>query len=333
LADEEIYARVVKVAEGYADARKGTSRANWFKTYHAAAAWQSGRYDEARKVLDALGPKADPTAFAAVGEPDGRLAIADVYAKSGPHGAAIAAAEALLDDGDAAGAAAKFRALRPKVAGDPAAVFVESKLRVADWQLRLDSGEWLDVQPVDTLAGWEVAAGKWKVDGDAVVCTADPGGITGDFSRMLAFAAGDLGDAPFELTGRVEFTVEPGRGREAGNCAFAVKSIGTQYVAHLLLDRDDQNWCLAYYGLNRTFQPAEVGAANDFVFRRAADGSLSAEFNGKPVADSIELPDQPFSAPLQFGIGGLGRSPVRFKNLRLRKIVPGAAGAVAPKAD
>jgi hypothetical protein len=154
------------------------------------------------------------------------------------------------------------------------------------------------------------------VDGDALAATGD----ASHFEMMLLWTAVDLNGVAFELAGRVEFPVEPGPGKEAGNGGPAMRSTVTERQSYVQFDRDEQKGCVLYLNKRPITEQVEVHAANDFALRRAADGSMTTEFNGQEVLGPIVLPGRHFQAPMKFGIGGIGRAPVRYTNLRIRKI-------------
>lgn len=313
LKSQQVYDKVVEVAEGYAKAVP--KRAGWYRTYHAAAAWHAGRGDEARQVLEALGKDAQPAAFADLGADDGALALAEVYARTGAHAATIREAEQTRDAGDPAAAAEKLRAVSRAVANDPSAPYVAAQLRGAEWRAKLETGQWVDIQPKDTLGGWRKVTGRWALQPDGTLLGS---GDATTPQMMLVWTAGDLDGAAFELAGKFEFTTEPGAGKEAGGAGPAVVSEGSGRRGYVLFDRDQQAAQFLHATRSR-YGPVEVRRSNDFLLRRAADGTVTVQLNGVEVVGPLTLAEGEFDPPVRFGVGGASRASVRYTQLRLRK--------------
>lgn len=326
LADETTYAKVVEVTQGYAKARAGTRHEPWYKTYHAAVAWRAGKLEEARGVLEALGKNAQPSAFTEWGAKDGALTIAEVYARTGPHADALAEAAGLLDRGDAAGAATKLAAVKVP-ADDPSSHYVTALARLADWRVKFETGQWLDIQPRGTFAGWKKVVGTWTLDADGAVVG---NGEASTRLMLMVWTGADLGGAPFELAGTVEFPVEPGPGKEAGNGGPAVMSDATGRQGRMSFDRDDQNAAF-HHSRKSPFGAVEVAKSNEFLLRRDADGAVTVDLNGKQVIELLALSDAEFADPVRFGVGGSSRAgvPVRYTKLRIRKLIAPEAGKAA----
>jgi hypothetical protein len=262
------------------------------------------------------------------------MAISEIYALSGPHAADLRKANAALIVHNGGAAAEDLRAILAKLPpDDPSLPYVAARSRVADWLVGFESGEWVDVQPKDNLGGWTAVAGDWQVEGDALLARPNVNGDTKDHQMMLVWTAGDLDGRAFELAGRFEFVVEPGPGKEAGNGGPALHSPTTRYYGYVQFDRDDQKARFVYDRTNPPLVDADVHAANDFVFRRDADGTITTLLNGEPALEPFKVPRRQFLPPLRFGVGGIGRAPVRFTNLRLRKIVAPDAPKPADPAE
>jgi hypothetical protein len=105
--------------DGYAAARG--PRANYYRSAKAAVAWvggPAGRRPGGAGRGDGAGGQPDPDAFDYFGVTDGRSAAAEVYARTGPAAAALAAADAAAASGDATAARAVYREAKIHAAAD-----------------------------------------------------------------------------------------------------------------------------------------------------------------------------------------------------------------------
>src|SRR5262249_44414364 len=79
----------------------------------------------------------------------------------------IEEASKLLDEHDPAGAkAAGERALEALGPGHSGRLYVEHLLAAANAELPVESGEWVNLTPTESMAGWSAAGGQWRwIDG------------------------------------------------------------------------------------------------------------------------------------------------------------------------
>jgi hypothetical protein len=320
-ADRHNYDTVVKVMEGYAAAlaTKNPKKAAWYKSYHAAAAWRTGKLDEAKKVLNEQGEAADPRPFQRMGSSDGKVAISQVYAYSGPHAAAVRQADAARQNGDDATAAKAYAAVLEKLdEKDPARRYVSARSRAADAVVKLAAGEWVDVQPVDGLAGWRQVTGTWQVDADGALVGRPHIGGAADRQKVLAWTGAVFGeDEAFEIAGHFEFVGEPDAKVGAAGALIVADDFGAR--GFVILDRDKAK-AVFYFGTNPPMAETEVGAGNDFLVRYDHK-TFTLEANGKPVGRPFTMTGEKFAGGLYAGVGGVGTAPVKFTKLKLRRVV------------
>src|SRR5437762_13127330 len=90
-----VYDNVRKMCDGYAQSPQARDRADFYRSINAAAAWRTNHFDDARKLLDALGEHLDTDGFKRV-RVIPSLAVSHVYAMTGPVRSAVEAAEKLV---------------------------------------------------------------------------------------------------------------------------------------------------------------------------------------------------------------------------------------------
>jgi len=329
-SDPDRYATLVKVCEGYAAALEGKKQwpsqtsgkgsVDYYKTYHAAVAWKTGKYDEAKRVLDGLGvDRVDARPFRQLGPVDSRDAVSEVYAMAGPHAPALREARGAHDAGDAAAAAKAYAVVMAKLDDkDPALPYVRARARAADAAVKLAAGEWVDVQPVDTLAGWRPVSGTWRLDADGALVGLPQVGGWADKQSVIAwtgalFAADDA----FEIAGHFELVERPNH--DTGGAGALLIRDDSEARNIVQIDRDDN--MVYYWGLGPRSPkfPAQVGIANDFVVRYDRK-TVTTEVNGRPVGEPVRLTSTYFDDGLRTGVAARTHSEVRFTGLKLRRI-------------
>jgi hypothetical protein len=313
------YETFVKVTQGYA-AAKTTKNPDWYRSSHASAAWATGRYDEAKQVLDGLGDRAEAKPFVLRGAEDGLDAMSEVYAKAGPHAAALREADKAREKDDAATAAPLYAGVLKQLdEKDHGRLYVETRARATEAAVKFAAGEWVDVQPVKTLFGWKQVAGTWQLDEEGALVGTPQGG-TSAFARhkALLWTGGMLGvDETFEISGRVAFIADPGQKTGGGGAVLVSDDFNTR--GYVLVD-PGLDKVVYYFGNNPPMAPAELGGENDFVIR-FAQKTVTVEVNGKPVAPTFKVGGDRYADGIRLGVGGVGQAKVKFTKLRLRKVM------------
>lgn len=309
-----IYDGVEEVARRYAAAQAGTGRADWYASFRAAAAWQAGRPAAARKLLDELGPRAEPSAFVSLGAEDGVEAIGQIYATTGPYARAVLDADQAAQRGQPAAALEAYRAVAGRLAADdPAAAFVTARVVELDRQVRFESGQWVNIQPDPALDGWQAVEGNWWVDANGTL-------VGGPDERSpyktILWSAGRFRGKSFEIAGRIEFADLP-PGKPGGNAGVVISAAATRKRGFVLLDTD-RKAALYWFGSKPPQYPVSIEAANDFVIR-CKDGYVTMEVGGDALPQPFLVPDR-FLDDVQIGVGGVGAAPVRFSRLKVRQL-------------
>ena len=329
-SDPVRYGTIVKVTEGYAAALAGKEQkeADYYKSYHAAVAWRTGKYDEAKQAMDQLGEGArvDARPFRQLGPADSRDAVSEVYALAGPHAAALREAQAAGDGGDDAGAAKRYAAVLGKLPDkDPARLYVRARDRAADAAVKLAAGEWVDIQPLDTLAGWRPVSGTWRLDPDGALVGLPQVGGWADKQSVIAWTGVLFArDDAFEVAGHFELVPRPNH--DIGGAGALIIRDDSEARNFVLADRDDN--VVYYWGFAKP-QPmfeTSVGLANDFVVRYDRK-TFTMQLNGKPVGDPIRLTSNYYNDGFRTGVAARAHSEVRFTRLKLRRISHAAADA------
>jgi hypothetical protein len=333
LSDPAVYAKVVQVADGYAKAGTG-ERGEYYQTVHAAAAWRAGRWAEARAELDRLsaaGRTPDTAAFRFFGAELGREEIASVYARTGPRADDVAAAEAAAE-ADPAAALAKFNAaLAGLGADDPAVPYLAGRAGRLDAKLKFAAGDWAPLTVDGTLAGWKQDQGKWTAafDGTLTAVLPRPGWTR---LRWAGRPDRELGSA-FEVAATVPFPPAGGRGEHSvGVFAFNPQARdGLTFYVGVKGDRGE-----AYFSLTgRPQKHAKVDVPAVAHLRvRFQDRAVTLFVEDKQVGEPYRLPDD-WPADVGFCVGGYAGAPIKFRELKVRRIVPGDAAdkpAAGPEA-
>lgn len=326
LADEQVYADVVRVAEGYAGAL-GKGKGEYYKTLHAAAAWRAGKLPEARRVLDELtaaGANPRPAAFVYLGADGGPEAVGSVYALTGRHADAVRAAEQQAAVNPKAAAAALAAVRKQQPADDPAIAYVDQQFKRSDAAARFAAGEWAPLQTGTTLGKeWRYALGYWRAEPDGVVVgAAEPG--KSPWARLLWVGRGGGRDPGmrFELAGTVTFRttvadpLEASGGITLGSTTDRAKSLW------FFIDRKRQK-----AGVKLGDQPVttvrDMPVRDGSTFRLRYDlGTIGLFLDDQPVGDSFHAPDG-WSPDVEFWLCTYGGTPVAYGDLKVRRLADG----------
>ena len=311
------YEAFVKVTQGYA-AAKTTKNPDWYRSSHASAAWATGRFDEAKQVLDALGDRPRRSCFSSRRRGRARRDVGGVCDGRPARGGVARGGGGAKKDDQAAAATLYADVMKQLDGKDRGRLYVETRARAADAAVKFAAGEWVDVQPVKTLFGWKQVAGTWQLD-EAGALVGTPQGGTSAFARhkALLWTGGMLGvDETFEISGRVAFVTEPGQKTGGGGAVLVSDDFDTR--GYVLVD-PGLDKVVYYFGNNPPMAPAELEGENDFVVR-FDQKTFTVEVNGKPVGQTFKMGGDRYADGIRLGIGGVGLAKVKFTKLRLRKV-------------
>jgi hypothetical protein len=308
-----VYEQVAKYFEKQVTACKNPSAANWYRSYHAAAAWRNGKYADARRLLDQVGQPVSGDGFDRMFALPG-FAISHVYAMTGPHAARLAEAERT-------GALPIFQEVLAKLpAQDWARRYVAARAAELAWRPKFEAGEWVDIQPTPDLACWEAQGGNWSVDAERrLVCRVD-----GAQQRILCHT--DVFGENYEFEGFVEF---PNDTKFAPNGGPLFAHRDAVHSFGVILRRRAHQLSVAQAGAPLEPRPAEIPDRCAFHIR-LRDRMVSVEMNGKTFYEGYDLNRRYFnSANHQYvGLCGFNSSAgsLRFTGLRIRKLNAAAGG-------
>ena len=330
LKDPAVYDKVASVCDGYLKAAPSGRQDGFFRSAKAAVAWKAGRWADARKALDeqaAGGGKPAPGAFRWFGADDGLTAAAEVYARTGPRAADVAAAEELAASGKPADAIVKLWAATDALTtADPATRYFVARAVQLDAGVKFAAGDWAPLA-VGGLAGWTQADGTWRAAEEDGALSGTPGKSGWSQLTWADPAAARLGTA-FEVSGTIRFpkAAKAGPGENSGGV--------------FLFNRDGPSSTL-FVGIRKpynvvTFHCRESGEKNyprklsdAPTFRlRVVGHDVTLWVDDKPVGEPYKVPDG-WRPELGFAVGGYGSGSPSFADLMVRKL-PEGEGAAKP---
>ncbi len=332
LSTPGVYDQLCEVADAYAKFYQAKpDNGAWYRTFHAALAWRAGRYGESRQILDKLGGRADPAAFATLDAKNPSAATGQVYAMTGPNAAAVKRAEAAIQEKKWAVALGEFQKLhvpQNSVRSDPAADgakngddagaakdaaqakgddrerhYYDQRIRMLSRRVMLGKGETITVQPDATLDGWNPRDGAWQVTDDGTL----HGRLT-DYKTPYFLFDEDSGSR-YELSGVAGHTKGGAR-----SCVLLAAADSYTWVVFY-----ERTVLIHYRGGHKSFPRLRAPTAN-FVLR-FDDGTLNVKVDGKVVVDNFQLPSVTREQP-QVGLGVVDdfRGEAVFRDLTIRKL-------------
>lgn len=195
----DAYLALKALCEGYA--RNRADDAAWYRTLCAATAWYGGNYPEARRLLDALGNKAQAAVFARYFDARYERVRPEIYALSSPAAKKIALAKE-LEARSQPEAVKAYEAALKGLEDSLAKRFIQQRLADLRAQAQLAAGAWVDISPDATFTGWRRVAGTWTVDKDGTLRGAS------DRDGLLLICDREFGDR-VEVRGEIVFLRSP----------------------------------------------------------------------------------------------------------------------------
>jgi hypothetical protein len=306
------YALMKSFFEGVLAEPGREAQRDYFKTAHGLVAWAAGEYQDARNRFDELGDKADPFAFESFRlDPD--IVLGDVHLRTGPLKEKYAAAEKLFLEGQSIEALPLYRELSEKVSDDPpAAVLLQHRLATLEMKEAFLAGDWVDILPDETCAGWEKKGGEWAV--------ADDGSLTGTArkgdTRIMLLSECELRDN-YEIRGKV--TADSFVGVVLGY----TKSVTATYVS-FTIDSYRQNVSLSKrFGSSSIDRSKAVGATNRFHVQ-VWDSQVTVYLNDEPifVAEDVAALGDPRVGRIGIGCPAYQAEgyQIKYHSLELRRL-------------
>ncbi|HUA67418.1 MAG TPA: DUF4339 domain-containing protein [Candidatus Saccharimonadales bacterium] len=320
----DIWPEFQKMYEGYinASAQPHWGYLNRWRTAYAVVAYFAGKYNVARKQLQALSWEPAPANLRDWGV-DLSLMPLEVAARTGPLGTKISAAEDAYGAGDVTSAFKQYSDLLFAPDSDTRTrEFINYRLAQITIEDRLHQGKWVDWMPAnDHDLDWVFSFGKARrLTSNALEVEYGPKG------HML-FSRANVG-ASFEVRGQFEVVHSSNKNFQAGLV------MGTP-------DFDNYNWygfrikrhdvegdvvCVGVGWSRRAIVQHvvlnDVTNSFDFVLR---NGRVTASVNGLEVFHQAALPGQ-IEVPNNTYLVGLGAfsdsedTVIRYRNVQLRRL-------------
>ncbi len=320
---EGIWPHLQELYEGYIAEPSLTEyeRDGWRSTY-AVVAYLAGKYDVARKPLQALNWQ--PHAWNLTGwDVDLTLMPQEVAARTGSESELVAAAESRRQKGDVAGALTVYNGLASsKMADDLTRAFVQERLATLKVEQALQGGGWVDFLPTDArFTGWHVAFGKCKLLPDGAL------EVSSDQNGHLLYSRVSMG-REFEVRGQFEVVSSSSQAFQAG-LVMGIPQFETYnwYAFRVKRNRDEgevasfsQHWIK-----RQILAPVSLDSrTNTFTFR-FHNGRISATVDDQEVFKEVEPPKNSYVTSNEFllGLGAFNDSNstvIRYRNIQVRKL-------------
>lgn len=314
---EGVYARLQQMFAGYLKAAKTEQQKDYYRTLQAECAWACDEYEEARKLLDQLGERAQARVLT-----DWDLEIGleemrgQVYAYAGPAGEQVKRADDLRDQGKLKESREAFASALAATKEKDAVAYLQQQLADVTSEERLENGQWVSIMPGEEFTGWDSREGKWELEPD--------GSLKGTATKDGLWLMGtrDFGGR-IELAGEVEFVscTNPARSEAA---VFVDVTQDPEYdYFDLRLLQGGQSVTVERKAVRRQerSQPAAITPRTAFLVQ-LWDHTVGVSVNGQPVLPMVQT-KQKGEPPLTIGIGSYaGKQGIvlRFRNLQLRRL-------------
>ncbi|MBI1374780.1 MAG: hypothetical protein GC159_18830 [Phycisphaera sp.] len=307
-----MYAPLDHVLAGYQEYDKeDLPRVAWNQSRRAALAWRFGRYDAARKMIEAAGDQLDASAWDLFGG-DGATAIGESLARSGDLADATNAA---LDDAEGrrwAEASAAFSKLAATAdLAPPVKDYLTLQARRADLMVRFEHGLVVDIQP-NVARDWKTVQGTWWFD--------PLGGVRAKSTGRGMWMIHELtfGNR-FEMTGVFEYK---GASKHPG---FFVGPFLNPTSGHSILFQADLIEQRVYVSrpssIEKQSAAAPVREVNTFRLT-CYDGAVTYAVNGQRAFSDPELLD-PRADPPRIGLGANFNHPtaqICYRDVKIHKL-------------
>lgn len=320
---EDIWPRLQELYDGYIAEPSLTEyeRDGWRSSY-AVAAYLVGKYDVARKPLQALNWQ--PHAWNLTGwDVDLTLLPQEVAARTGSQSELVTAAESRHQKGDEAGALAIYNGLASsKMADELTRVFARERLATLKVEQVLQGGGWADWLPTDAgFTGWQVAFGQCKRLPDGAL------EVSSDQNGHLLYSRVNLG-TEFEVRGQFEVVSNSSQAFQAG-LVMGLPQFNTYNWYAFRIKRNSDEGEVASFSQHWTrrqiLAPASLDSrTNTFTFR-FQNGRVSATVDDREVFKEVVPPQDTRVTTNEFllGLGAFNdtnSTVIRYRNIQVRKL-------------
>jgi tetratricopeptide (TPR) repeat protein len=308
----DIYDPLYRMLEGYRGGDHPVTKVRWFASMQVALNGLTGRYADARPIIERFGDKLQSQAFTNMGL---RMdyQIGKSLAHSGSFEAATEQAMGLIEQRDYRQAEQRFARMAQQARDEPGVgtYYLEQAWKAKTLRV-LNGYGWVDIHPDTSLRGWRPVAGAWHVTEQGELVSNSNGKNT-----ELIFDL-DLGDR-YEIAGRVEFLQSTHEKNVNAGPILAYTPEGEHVAVQLY--RDERNASIRRNYKQIASYEAPVRRTNDFLCRMK-DGQLTLVVNKEQVVADFQLP--PLESGARVGVGGWYYFNVttQYTGLRVRKLRP-----------
>ena len=322
----DVWPHLQEMYEGYLAETAKQANSNGWRAPYATVAYFAGRYDVARKQLEALGWKSSDLTGWGV---DLSLMPLKVAALTGSSSNEVQRAETAYRQLQLEQARKMFSDVEASPDTDERTrQFCEARLAALKQELALAKGDWVDLLPADDKDP------NWVLFGDKVRRLEDGALEVSAGKRGHGFYCRTRVGPEFELAGQVEFVSSTTKNSQAGVLMGLPDSPNSAWYA-FRVRRSDGGTNTAVLSSRWTGQRVTKGAdlteGRNLFSIRVRDGAADAWVNGTQVLNrgfrspGIRLPDDSF-----VGLGAPSEhndTVVRYRSIRVRRLVPGATSS------
>jgi hypothetical protein len=312
--------------EGYIAETANQPDSNRWQAPYATVAYFAGRYDIARKQLEALGWKSSDLTGWGV---DLSLMPLKVAALTGSSSNQVRSAETAYRQLQLEQANKMFADLAAAPETDERTrQFCDARVAALKQELALARGDWVDLLPADDKDP------NWVFFGEKIRHLEDGALEVSAGERGHGFYCRTRVGPEFELAGQVEFVSSSTKNSQAGIVMGLPDSPSSDWYAFRVRHSDGgTNTAVlsSHWTGQRVTKNAGLTEGRNLFSIRVRDGAADAWVNGTQVLNrgfrnpGIRLPDDSF-----VGLGAPGEhndTVVRYRNVRVRRLVPGAAAS------
>jgi hypothetical protein len=322
---DNIWPHLQELYEGYIAEPSLTpyARDGWRSSY-AVVAYLAGKYDAARKQLQALNWQ--PRSWNLTGwRVDLTAMPLEVAARTGPQSGQVETAESRRQAGDIAGALAIYHGLATSTDTDEMTrAFVQERLATLKVEQGLQAGEWVNFLPTDTnFTGWHIVSGKYKLLPDGAL------EVSSDENGHMLYSRVRMG-IEFEVRGQFEVVSSTSRAFQAG-LVMGIPQYETYNWFAFRVKRNGDEGNVASFSQHWTkrqiLSPVNLDSHTNSFYFRLHDGRVSATVDGQEVFKNVEPPKNSYVSTNEFllGLGAFNDSNstvIRYRNIQVRKIAP-----------
>ena len=283
----------------------------FWKSSLGMTAWVTGNYADAQEIFDELGDKLDDCAFTNY-DTDKTIALAETRLMTGAHREVFSKAEGFFNNNQFQEARPLYEDLRAKMKGDRDLFIINDRLVILEIKNIYIKGEWVDLNPDQSMAGWLSQRGKWSVekkDGSL------KGETTGKENSIMCLNGFNI-NGNYEIRGQVEAEYMSGINLGCYNKNFLTVHID-RYRKRLGLGRQ-------FYAAKKVVPIEQLPAKIDFNIT-VKDGSVTVSLNGKTYFENEPIRSHWWNPRVgKIGVGQyFGKSKghvIKYRNLQIRKL-------------